>query len=336
MTDSSNAVRLLGERIAANMSRAVVGKTNAVRLVLTAVLAGGHVLIEDVPGVGKTVLAKSLARSIGASFKRIQFTPDLLPGDVTGLEIYNQAAATFEYRPGPIMAQIVLADEVNRATPKTQSALLESMEEGQVTVSGVSYAVPRPFVVLATQNPVEYEGTFPLPEAQIDRFVARLSLGYPDAGTEAELLACGGMSAAVDSLETICSASDIVAAQESVRAIYVEQSVRHYIVALVSETRRHPDVYLGASPRGSLAIQGMAQARAALDGRNFVLPDDIKAVAPAALAHRLILRRGASSGRTPAEELVQTMLDRLPVPGTTGRVAELHPSLPVSRIEQGL
>ena len=198
-------VRELGERLAANMSRAVVGKDGAIHLVLTAVLAAGHILIEDVPGVGKTVLAKALARSIGASFKRIQFTPDLLPGDVTGMEIYNQHTGTFEYRPGPIMAQIVLADEVNRATPKTQSALLESMEEGQVTVGGSSYAVPRPFTVLATQNPVEYEGTFPLPEAQLDRFLVRLSLGYPDPRTEAEILAAGAWPTR-STLSALCAA----------------------------------------------------------------------------------------------------------------------------------
>jgi MoxR-like ATPase len=308
-------VRELGERLAANISRAVVGKDGAIHLVLTAVLAAGHVLIEDVPGVGKTVLAKSLARSIGASFKRLQFTPDLLPGDVTGMEIYNQHTGTFEYRPGPIMAQIVLADEVNRATPKTQSALLESMEEGQVTVGGISYAVPRPFTVLATQNPVEYEGTFPLPEAQLDRFLVRLSLGYPDPRTEAEVLARGSMAHPVDSLGLVCSAGDVLVAQQVARAVYVDALVRQYIVALVNETRRHPDVYLGASPRGSLAIYGLAQARAALAGRDFVLPDDVKAVAPAALAHRLILRRGAASGRSPAEELVQALLDRVPVPG---------------------
>ncbi len=316
-TTSTASVRDLSARIAANMARVMVGKPEAVRMVLTTLLAGGHLLIEDVPGVGKTVLAKALARSIGASFKRIQFTPDLLPGDVTGMEIYNQQSSAFEYRPGPIMAQIVLADEVNRATPKTQSALLESMEEGQVTVGGVSHCVPRPFIVLATQNPVEYEGTFPLPEAQLDRFLARLSIGYPDPRTEAEVLERGGLLHPVEELETVCAAGDIVAAQQATRGIYVDALVRDYIVALVNETRRHPDVYLGASPRGSLAIQRLAQARAALDGRAFVLPDDVKAVTQAALAHRLILRRGAGSGRAPAEEIIQSMLSRLPVPGAS-------------------
>ena len=308
-------VREWGQRIAGNMERAVVGKPEAIRLVLAVVLAGGHLLIEDVPGVGKTVLAKALARSIGASFKRIQFTPDLLPGDVTGLEIYNQQHGTFEYRAGPIMAQIVLADEVNRATPKTQSALLESMEERQVTVSGVTYSLPEPFIVLATQNPVEYEGTFPLPEAQLDRFLARLSLGYPDPAAEVDILARGGRVHPVDRLDEVCSGADVLAAREAAGAVYVDPTIRSYIVALVNETRRHPDVYLGASPRGSLAIYTLAQAWAGLDGRDYVLPDDVKVVAPPALAHRLILRRGAAAGRAPAAELVHSLLDRLPVPG---------------------
>ncbi len=309
------AVRDLGARIAANVGRAVVGKGDAVRLVLATVLAGGHVLVEDVPGVGKTVLAKALARSIAASFKRIQFTPDLLPGDVTGLEIYNQGASAFEYRPGPIMAQLVLADEINRATPKTQSALLEGMEENQVTVGGVSHPVPRPFVVLATQNPVEYEGTFPLPEAQLDRFMIRLSLGYPTPQEEMDVLAGRGAVAPVDLLEPVCAASDILAAQVTVRAVRVDPLVRQYIVTLVNETRHHPDIYLGASPRGSLAIYNLAQAHAALLGRDWVLPDDAKAVAPSALAHRLILRRGTGGGRAPAEELLRAILATVPVPG---------------------
>ncbi len=310
------AVRALGERITVNVERAIVGKPSAVRLVLMAVLAGGHVLVEDVPGVGKTVLAKAVARSIGALFKRIQFTPDLLPGDVTGLEIYNQTTTMFEYRPGPIMAQIVLADEINRATPKTQSALLESMEEGQVTVGGVSHPVPRPFTVLATQNPIEYEGTFPLPEAQLDRFLVRLSMGYPDPGDEMQVLARGGGPHPVDGLEPVCAAADILAAQRAVRAVYADALVRQYIVELVNGTRTHPDVYLGASPRGSLAVYSLAQARAALDGRDYVLPDDVKDVAAAALAHRLVLRRSAGESRAPAEELIASLLDRLPVPGT--------------------
>jgi len=312
------AVRRLGERISANIERVVVGKTGVVHLVVTALVAGGHILIEDVPGVGKTVLARALARSVDASFKRVQFTPDLLPGDVTGLEIYNQRTATFEYRPGPIMANIVLADEINRATPKTQSALLESMEEGQVTVGGITHPVPRPFTVFATQNPVEYEGAFPLPEAQLDRFMVRLSLGYPSPKDEMEVLLRGGVQHPVEALEPVCPASEVLVAQAAARTVYVDVLVREYIVALVNETRTHPDIYLGASPRGSIAIYALAQAHAALDGRDFVLPDDVKTVAPAALAHRLILRRGAATTRVSAVDLVAALLDRLPVPGAAG------------------
>lgn len=311
-------VQQLGQRVIANVERVIVGKTLVITLAMAALLCDGHVLIEDVPGVGKTVLARSFARSIGAGFRRIQFTPDLLPSDITGAEIYNQQTRGFEFRPGPLMAQIVLADEINRATPKTQSALLESMEERQITVDGESHTLPRPFVVLATQNPVDFEGTFPLPEAQLDRFLLTITLGYPRPEDELAMLSSQQIVHPFDTLTTVIQVDDLLAAQEQVRQVYVDQALGRYIVAIVAETRRHPDLRLGASPRGSLAVYHTAQAWAALAGRHYVLPDDVKAVAVAALSHRLIARGWADASQVSAAGIVREILARVPVPGAAG------------------
>src|SRR5581483_4562468 len=277
------------QKVVANVERVIVGKAEPVAFSLIAVICRGHVLIEDVPGVGKTVLTKAIARSIGCSFKRIQFTPDLLPSDVTGVSIYNQKTANFEFRPGPIMAQIVLADEVNRATPKTQSALLEAMEEAQVTVDGATYRLPEPFMVMATQNPIEYEGTFPLPEAQLDRFLMRVHLGYPASTGEVLMMDSQQVRHPIDELPQVTDPNEILGIQRAIKEIYVDPLIKQYIVALVSNTREHENVYLGASPRGSLALYRTAQARALLDGRDFVIPDDVKELAYATLGHRVIV-----------------------------------------------
>ena len=309
-------VQEFGEKVIANVEKVVVGKHAEVELALIALICQGHILIEDVPGVGKTVLAKSLAKSIGCSFKRIQFTPDLLPSDVTGVSIYNQKLGEFEFRPGPVMAQIVLADEINRATPKTQSALLECMEELQITVDGRTYQMPKPFLVLATQNPIEYEGTFPLPEAQLDRFLIRLHLGYPSKQDEMAVLDRQQISHPVEELEQVVSAAELIEAQNWVRrSVYVDPLVREYIVSIVAATRQHPDVYLGASPRGSLALFRTGQARAALRGRDYVIPDDIKALAEPALAHRIILAPAARIRNVTARAVVNEILQTVPVPG---------------------
>jgi MoxR-like ATPase len=277
------------KRVIDNVERVIVGKQDAVRLTLVAVLCGGHVLIEDVPGVGKTTLTKAIARTIGCGFRRIQFTPDLLPSDVTGVSIFNQRSLEFEFRPGPIMSQFVLADEINRATPKTQSALLEAMEEDQITVDGVTHFLPRPFLVMATQNPIEYEGTFPLPEAQLDRFLLNIRLDYPDPSDEVAILDRLQRRHPIDDLEPVIDPERLMAMQQSIREITVSREIREYIVALVNATRRHKELDLGASPRGSLALFQAAQARAAMSGRNYVEVDDIKALVKPALAHRLIL-----------------------------------------------
>lgn len=309
----------LGKRLVENVENVIIGKTESVRLTAVGLLCQGHVLIEDVPGTGKTMLAKSLARSIGCSFNRIQFTPDMLPSDVTGVSIFNQKTREFEYRPGPIMAQIVLTDEINRATPKTQAALLEAMEERQVTVDGVTHPTPRPFLVLATQNPIEYEGTFPLPEAQMDRFLIRISLGYPRHADEIDMMERQKIQHPLESLEQVVEVDELLQAQEDVRRVTVSEDVKRYIVDLVDATREHSEVYLGASPRGSLALYKTSQALAALDGREYVLPDDVKRVALPALAHRLIVGSAARIREVEANEIVQEILDRVAVPG--GEVA---------------
>jgi MoxR-like ATPase len=272
-------------------------------------------LIEDVPGVGKTMLARSLARSLGCSFNRLQFTPDMLPSDVTGVSIFNQETRQFEFRAGPIMAQVVLADEINRATPKTQAALLEAMEERQVTVDGVTHILPRPFMVLATQNPIEYEGTFPLPEAQLDRFMLRLRLGYPAKADETRVLERQQFQHPFETLAGVVTTAELFAAQEAVKSIYVAAAVKDYIVELANQTRSHPDVYLGASPRGSLTLFRATQARAAMQGRDYVLPDDVKVMALPALAHRVILGPAARLRDLSAEGVVQEVLKKTPVPG---------------------
>jgi MoxR-like ATPase len=312
-------VRGLALRIIENMERVMVGKRAEVELAVIALMCGGHLLIEDVPGVGKTMLARSLARSTGCTFRRIQFTPDLLPSDVTGAAIYNQKTGDFEFRPGPIMSQIVLADEINRATPKTQSALLEAMEERQVTVDGVSRPLPRPFMVLATQNPIEYEGTFPLPEAQLDRFFMRVHLGYPSTQDEVTIMDRQMLSHPIEELEPVCGPDDILQLQAAVRQVRVDPLIKQYIAAVVDATRRHEAVYLGASPRGSLALQRGSQARALLDQRDFVLPDDVKALAYPVLGHRIIVSAASRVKGVTAQQVVEDCLGRVHVPGVRAR-----------------
>jgi MoxR-like ATPase len=306
-----------GDRVLANVERVIVGKHREVRFALVALLCRGHLLIEDVPGTGKTVLAKAIAKSLGCSFRRIQFTPDLLPSDVTGLSIYNQKMQEFEFRPGPIMSQVVLADEINRATPKTQSALLECMEERQATVDGTTYSMPDPFLVIATQNPIEYEGTFVLPEAQLDRFMLRIKLGYPQPTEEIVILDEQKRHHPIEELSVVCSVEELREMQRAVREIYVDPSVAEYIVRLVGATRTHPDVYLGASPRGSIALYRAGQALAGLLGRDYVLPDDVKALAESALAHRLIIKTSSSIHDIHPAQVVAELLEMTPIEGIT-------------------
>lgn len=308
------AQQLVGE-IICNIEKVIVGKRKAVELAVIALISQGHLLIEDAPGVGKTMLARSLAKSINCTFKRIQFTPDMLPGDITGVSVYNQKTADFEFRPGPIIAQVVLADEINRATPKVQSALLECMEERQITVDGTTHKMPFPFHVLATQNPIEYEGTFPLPETQLDRFLLRVRLGYPSVSDEIVIMERQQYIHPIEQISEVVDTSDLVMLQETVRKIYVDNLVKEYIASLVGATRSHPSIYLGSSPRGSLALFRTAQARALMLERDFVLPDDVKALAEPVLAHRLILPATAQSQDKSGRGYVAEILETVPVPG---------------------
>ncbi len=303
------------QRVVGNVEKVIVGKGEAVAFSLIAVICHGHVLIEDVPGVGKTVLTKAIARSIGCTFKRIQFTPDLLPSDVTGTSIYNQKTSNFEFRPGPIMAQIVLADEINRATPKTQSALLEAMEESQVTVDGVSYRLPEPFMVMATQNPIEYEGTFPLPEAQLDRFMLNISIGYPKSADEMNILDTHQHHHPLDDLAQIMTAEELVIIQQQIRNVHVDPSIREYIVSIANATRNHSNIYLGSSPRGSLSLFRASQALAAMRGRGYVIPDDVKLLARPALAHRIMVTPAARVRSITSTAILEEILQSVPVPG---------------------
>ena len=311
-TDSAPAA---ARAIVDNVSRVIVGKTPVIEQTLAALIAQGHVLVEDVPGVGKTMLAKSLAASLGCQFKRIQFTPDLLPSDITGISIYNQRNGQFEFRPGPVMAQVVLADEINRATPKTQSALLEAMEELQVSVDGATHHLEPPFIVLATQNPVEYEGTFPLPEAQLDRFLVRVSLGYPDFAEEIAVIERQEQTHPIDALQPVADPADVVRLQAAAREVYVDSLVRQYIVSLAEATRSHQDVALGASPRASLGMFRMARAFALLQNRDYVIPDDVQSLAHGVMGHRIILSPAARMRRLQPREVIDRLLETVPIPG---------------------
>lgn len=306
------------DRVRRSVENVIEGKPEVVRTALTVLLAEGHLLIEDVPGVGKTMLSKALARSIDCSVRRIQFTPDLLPSDITGVSVFDQQRRDFEFKPGAIFAQIVVGDEINRASPKTQSALLESMEERQVTIDGSTYPLPSPFMVIATQNPVEMEGTYPLPEAQRDRFMARVSIGYPSLEAELEMLDVHSGASPLDDLQPVAHAHEIVKLVEAVRTVHVSAAVRHYAVSLVAATRDHPDLRLGASPRATLHLVRAARAAAALDGRDFVLPDDVQSLAPVVLAHRLLPTAQAQLNRRTPEQVVAEIVQRTPVPDPYG------------------
>ena len=315
MDPSVELIQNFSKKIIANLEKVIVGKSQTLEIVVISLLCQGHLLIDDVPGVGKTVLARSLAKSLGCEFSRIQFTPDMLPSDVTGVAIFNQVTRNFEFRPGPIMAQIILADEINRATPKTQSALLEAMEERQITVDGVTYPLPKPFMVLATQNPIEYEGTFPLPEAQLDRFFMRIRIGYPSLLDEVRILELQQLRHPIESLEPVVTVEEVLEVQEAVKSVFVARPVKQYIVELTRSTRENSDVYLGSSPRGSLGLFRAGQARAAIRGRDYVLPDDVKHLANYVLSHRMVVQPAARLRNLSAELIVGELVAGLAVPG---------------------
>jgi MoxR-like ATPase len=318
-TGSIRLVQEVSERIAQNVGQVIIGKRNEVRLAILGLLCRGHILLEDIPGVGKTMMARALSKTVGLSFSRIQFTPDMLPSDITGVSIFNQQTLQFEFRPGPIMSQIVLADEINRATPKTQSSLLEAMEERQVTVDGITYAMANPFMILATQNPIEYEGTFPLPEAQLDRFLIRIQMGYPTPAEELTILSAQQYQHPIQNIQQAITLEELLRAQSAVQQVYVADEIKQYIVALITATRTHPDIYLGSSPRGSLALFRTAQARAAMAGRDYVIPDDVKALAEVTLAHRVIVGASARMKDISARVIIQEIVTTTPVPGTSVR-----------------
>jgi MoxR-like ATPase len=307
----------IAQEIVENVAKVIIGKKPVIERALAAVIAQGHLLIEDVPGVGKTMLAKSISVSIGCTFKRIQFTPDLLPSDIVGVSIYNQGTGEFQFRPGPVMSQVVLVDEINRATPKTQSALLEAMEELQVSVDGVTRPLERPFVVMATQNPIEYEGTFPLPEAQLDRFLMRISMGYPSFAEELSVIEGQEKTHPIDQLEAVASSDDVIKLQDAAKNVYVDTAVREYIVSLIEATRNHEDVSLGASPRASLGMFRAVRAMAIFRDRDYVIPDDVKELAYAVLAHRLILSSAARMRGLQTRQVIDGLLESVAVPGAS-------------------
>ena len=297
-----------------NVEKVIVGKRQVIEYFLTCILANGHILFEDIPGVGKTMLCRAMAISLGMSFKRIQFTPDLLPSDITGVSVFNQKVQEFEFKPGPIFANLVLADEINRATPKTQSSLLECMEERQVTIEGRSIKLPKPFIVMATQNPIEYEGVFPLPEAQVDRFLMKLSIGYPSYGDEFEIIKSQRYKHPIEDLQPVSSLEEVISLQEKVKEVYVDETIIQYILDIVTATRKHSDIAVGASPRGSLAMYRSAQTLAYIRGRDYVLPDDVKEVAPLVLAHRIILKSESYLRGYTQKGVVSTILMSIEVP----------------------
>ena len=301
-------------RVIENIENVMVGKRDVSVLSLVALLANGHVLLEDVPGVGKTMMVRALAKSVGVEFKRIQFTPDLLPSDVTGVSIYNPKELQFEFREGPIFGNIILADEINRTSPKTQSALLEGMEEGSITVDGTTRILAKPFFVMATQNPVDYEGTYPLPEAQLDRFLFKLRMGYPTKSEEFDVLTLAEKERPIHTIESVMTKEELVALQNEIQHVYVDETIKHYIIEITGNTRRHPSVYLGASPRASISLMKAAQAYAFMTGRDYIIPDDIQYLAPFALPHRMILRSEAKFEGKTAEDIVGELLDRTSVP----------------------